>query len=160
MSRRPLLLLGSLALMLGACEGRGGVGTELAENAPTSAKGGGDGIADGKAGRTVSSITGEWRVAGANDEALNQSFGMAASIDEREIRIESQCVVMIWSYRLDDGVIVTMPPATPPEVCQRERTPDELAVERAMAGANRVERLPSQALLFSGPGGSVSMFTQ
>lgn len=108
----------------------------------------------------ASAIVGEWRVAGTGDQALSQAYGMSASIGRDTIRVVSQCVFMTWSYRLASGRLKTSPiPSTIPP-CLRPRSIDEMAVQNALDAATDARRLDNGALVLSGPGGSVTLFTQ
>ena len=105
------------------------------------------------------SIEGEWRVAGVAGQALSQPFGISASIDQRRIVMTSDCIIFEWRYTLDDGAIALVDDPTK-AVCERMHTEDERRVYQAMESATRVYRLPSNALVFDGPAGAVTLFTQ
>ena len=105
------------------------------------------------------SIIGEWRVAGVAGQALSQPFGISASIDRQRIVMTSDCIIFEWRYTLDDGAIALFDDPTR-SVCERMHTEDERRVHEAMESATRVYRLPSNALVFDGPAGAVTLFTQ
>jgi len=107
-----------------------------------------------------SKIVGEWRVAGIDNRSLSQPFGIALSISPTEIRAVSQCVSFEWTYTLAEGRLATArhPSAVPP--CLRSLSDDETDLRSAMDSAVGAYRLPSNALIFAGPAGSVTLFTQ
>lgn len=107
----------------------------------------------------TASIDGEWRVAGVGGQSLSQPFGISASIDRQRIVMTSDCIIFEWRYTLDDGAIALVDDPTR-SVCERMHTEDERRVDEAMDSATRVYRLPSNALVFDGPAGAVTLFTQ
>ena len=108
----------------------------------------------------TSSISGEWRVAGVAGQALSQPFGISASIGEGRVRFVSQCITRLYELRIDEGLVTTRLLGNEVPDCARPLTIDERAVEQAMDQARTVYRLPSNALVFDGPAGAVTLFTQ
>ena len=114
-------------------------------------------------GRAVSdskAIVGEWRVAGVDGRAIDQPFAITASILPQEIHAVSQCVRWRWRADIRDGKaqLISIAPAEPP--CARTRSGEETAFERAMSAARFAVRRGDGSLVFAGPAGEVTLFTQ
>ena len=108
----------------------------------------------------VGSIEGEWRVAGVAGQSLSQPFGISASIGDGRVRFVSQCIARQYELRIDGGLVTAAPVRNETPDCARPLTIDERAVDRAMGQARSVYRLPSNALVYDGPAGAVTLFTQ
>lgn len=120
-------------------------------------------------GEIPQSIVGEYRLAGIDGEDMNSPVGIAVSIGIDTIHYEPRCLGSAWTYTLrqgelklerdtrfgpqknKDGSIVTCLPAVTPEYGR---------LSEAFAVAERVRRMPSNALEFSGGGHSVTLFSQ
>lgn len=108
-------------------------------------------------------IEGEWRVAGINGEEFDSDWTPTATITSDTIRIESQCIWFERRYVLEGMEFVPPPPVTddePQSMCARAWTPGEEAMEQALQGAEWAYRLPDGSLVFDGPGGTITLFTQ
>ena len=108
----------------------------------------------------TNSIGGEWRVAGAAGQPLTQPFGISASINGGRVRFVSQCITRRYELRIDGGLLAARLVGNEVPDCVRALTIDERGLEQAMAQARTAYRLPSNALVFDGPAGAVTLFTQ
>lgn len=106
------------------------------------------------------SIGGEWRVGGVAGQALSQPFGISASIDDGRVRFVSQCITRLYELQIDRGMVKTRLLGNKVPDCARPLTIDERGLEQAMGQAKTIYRLPSNALVFDGPAGAVTLFTQ
>ncbi|MCT2557572.1 hypothetical protein N0B51_01115 [Tsuneonella sp. YG55] len=117
----------------------------------------------------VTTLAGEWRVAGIDGEPFDEPYGLALSASDGELWWEPRCAGMVRSYRIA-GTTVTFgqpagvepppPGAPPPPVCAigiPSRLPD---VARALDAATSVTRTPENGVLISGGGRSVLLFAQ
>ena len=116
--------------------------------------------ADATAVNDVASIGGEWRVGGVAGQALSQPFGISASIGDGRVRFASQCITRQYELRVEGGLVTTRLLGNDVPDCARPLTIDERAIEQAMDQARTAYRLPSNALVFDGPAGAVTLFTQ
>ena len=116
--------------------------------------------ADATAVDDVASIEGEWRVAGVGGQPLSQQFGISASIKDGRIRFISQCIARQYELKIEGGLVTARLIDNDVPDCVRALTIDERGLEQAMGQARTVYRLPSNALVFDGPAGAVSLFTQ
>ena len=108
----------------------------------------------------IASIQGEWRVAGVGGQPLSQPFGISASIKGKRIRFVSQCIARQYDLQVSGGLAASRLVGNDVPDCVRALTIDERGLEQAMAQATAVYRLPSNALVFGGPAGAVTLFTQ
>jgi hypothetical protein len=106
----------------------------------------------------LSTLEGEYRVAGVDGGDIDLPHGISASISEDRIAVSSQCVEMAWSYRFEGDQLSTE--AIPLVTCDRARYPEEEAIDAAFTSAREVERTTSNGLRFSGGGRSVTLFSQ
>ena len=108
----------------------------------------------------IGSIEGEWRVAGVAGQPLSQPFGISASIQGGEVRFVSQCISRQYELSIDGGLVTARLIANETPDCARALTIDERGLEQAMGQVKTAYRLPSNALVFDGPAGAVTLFTQ
>ena len=108
----------------------------------------------------LASIAGEWRVAGVGGQPLSQAFGISASIRDGRVRFVSQCIARQYDLRIDGGLVIARLARNDVPDCARPLTMDERGLEQAMSQAKAVYRLPNNALVFDGPAGAVTLFTQ
>lgn len=116
--------------------------------------------ADATAVDDVGSIEGEWRVAGVGGQPLSQPFGISATIRDGSVRFVSQCITRRYSLDTKGGLVTARLAGNDVPDCVRALTIDERGLERAMGQVRTVYRLPSNALVFDGPAGAVTLFTQ
>ena len=108
----------------------------------------------------VASIQGEWRVAGVGGQPLSQPYGISASIQGTRIRFVSQCIALQYELAIEGGLATANLIGNDVPDCARALTIDERGLEQAMGQVRTVYRLPSNALMFDGPAGAVTLFTQ
>lgn len=108
----------------------------------------------------TASIGGEWRVGGVGGQALSQPFGISASIGDGRVRFVSQCIARLYELQIDAGMVTARLLGNEVPDCARPLTIDERGLEQAMDQATTAYRLPSNALVFDGPAGAVTLFTQ
>lgn len=108
----------------------------------------------------TASIKGQWRVGGVAGQSLSQPFGISASIADGRVRFVSQCIARQYELQIAGGLVTARLLRNDAPNCARPLTLDERGLEQAMAQARTVYRLPSNALVFDGPAGAVTLFTQ
>jgi hypothetical protein len=116
--------------------------------------------ADATAVNDIASIAGEWRVAGIAGQSLSQPFGISASIRDGRVRFVSQCITRQYQLQIQGGLVIARLLGNAVPDCARALTIDERAIEQSMGQVKSVYRLPSNALVFDGPAGAVTLFTQ
>ncbi|MGH6729821.1 MAG: hypothetical protein ACREBK_06675 [Sphingomicrobium sp.] len=99
-------------------------------------------------------------MAGVAGQALSQPFGISASIGDGRVRFVSQCITRLYELQVDGGMVKTQLRRNEVPDCARPLTIDERGLEQAMGQAKTIYRLPSNALVFDGPAGAVTLFTQ
>lgn len=120
-----------------------------------------------QASEQVTSLAGDWRVAGIDGSPVDGPVALAMTGDEREIWWSPRCAGVVRSYRIQ-GTSVSFDPAGPtrpagsptPPVCTiglPSRVPD---VARALDDAASITRTPGNGVLISGPNHSVTLFSQ
>ena len=108
----------------------------------------------------IGAISGEWRVGGVAGQALSQPFGISASIGDGRVRFVSQCIARQYELQIENGLMTVRLLRNDVPDCARPLTIDERGLEQAMDQARTAYRLPSNALVFDGPAGAVTLFTQ
>ncbi|MXO75261.1 hypothetical protein GRI40_08540 [Altererythrobacter aerius] len=118
----------------------------------------------------VTTLAGEWRVAGIDGKPLDAPQGIALSGSDRELWWEPRCAGFVRSYRIDglrftpgprlDAPAPPPPGTPPPPVCTIGLLPGLQDVFRAVNAATTVGRDPSNGILLSGGGHSVLLYSQ
>lgn len=105
----------------------------------------------------VTTLEGEWRVAGIDGKDFNEPYGLALSGSARELWWHPRCAGMARSYRIEGRTIdfgprldAPAPSATPPPVCAIGLPARLAEVMRALDAANTVVRTPANGVLISG----------
>ena len=126
---------------------------------------------DGKPviGRQVTTLAGEWRVAGIDGRESNEPVGLALRADDKEIWWEPRCAGLVRSYTVRGAELRTGPalgaqspkPGAPtPPVCTIGLPPRLDEVVRALDSARSVRWTENNGLLISGKGHSLLLFSQ
>lgn len=112
-------------------------------------------------------IEGEYRLAGIDGQPFDAPFGVALSIDANTISYDPRCAGFVWTYEYLDGQLSTRrspllenDQSGEAEVCEIAVPPELTLVAEALDAAERAERTPENALLLSGQGRSVTLFSQ
>lgn len=115
----------------------------------------------------VTTLVGEWRVAGIDGRDFNESYGLALSGSERELWWPPRCAGMARSYRIAGRAIefgprldAPAPSATPAPVCAIGLPARLTEVMRALDAATTVSRTPANGVLIAGGGRSLLLFPQ
>ena len=115
----------------------------------------------------VSSLAGEWRVAGIDGHSFDEPIGLSLTGNEQELWWQPRCAGMARVYRIEGPLITfgsTEPPrpagAPTPPVCAIGLPPRLDEVLRALDDAQSVARSPSNGVLISGPNHSILLFSQ
>lgn len=109
-------------------------------------------------GLNSADIVGEWRIAGVNGKEINEPAGATAKIAASEILIQSDCVNMAYDYSLVAGRFTAK--SKPVISCQRALSAAEKAIGDAITTADAASRDASNALILSGGGHSLTLYTQ
>jgi len=116
---------------------------------------------------SVTSLTGEWRVAAIDDVPFNEPYGLALKGDAELLWWEPRCAGMARRYRIDGGSIkfslAGVPQAAgspPPPVCAMGLPARLREVARALDAATSVSRTTSDGILITGAGHNVTLFAQ
>ena len=117
----------------------------------------------------VTTLAGEWRIAGIDGKDFNEPYGLALSGDERELWWAPRCAGLIRSYRISGSSIRIGPPLgtkprapgepTPP-VCAIGLPPRIDEVTRALDSATTIRRTVNNGVEISGGGHSLLLFSQ
>jgi hypothetical protein len=120
----------------------------------------------------IATIAGEYRVAGIDGRELEGGIGIALTITEDLIWFEPRCAGFSWIYSLSDGVLVLDRPEKPREpgaayiarptrpVCRIAVHPEQRRLAAALDAVDRAQRMPSNAIVLSGGGHRVTLFSQ
>jgi hypothetical protein len=115
----------------------------------------------------VSSLAGEWRVAGIDGQPFDESYGLALSGSDSELWWSPKCAEFVRSYRIAGGSIGFGPSAgapasdgRPAPVCLPGLPARLGAVFAAIDSAQRIERTPANGIEISGGGHSLLLFSQ
>ena len=84
-----------------------------------------------------------------------QPDAISATLTASRIDVQAGCIRFAYDYRLDGGALATT--AAPVASCRRALMPLEQAVQQALAGASQVARTATDAIVFTGDGGSVTL---
>jgi hypothetical protein len=118
---------------------------------------------------TVTTLAGEWRVAGIDGKEIDGSVGIALRADEREIWWEPRCAGYVRSYRIEGSNFTTGPyigfkphrPGDPPPiVCLIAPPPQMSAIFDVLTSATSISRTPNNGIEISGVGHSLLLFSQ
>lgn len=110
----------------------------------------------------VTTLAGEWRVAGVDGQPLDETYGLALSATDRVIRFEPGCAGRDRAYAIDGSRFRTWLSEDDPQqaICEIGLPPRLQDVWRAIDAADRIARMPSNAVLIAGGGHSVTLFSQ
>jgi hypothetical protein len=115
----------------------------------------------------VSSLAGEWRVAGIDGQSLDQPIGLALRGTENEFWWNPRCAGMARRYRIEGSNIFfnsTEPPRKAgqpgPPVCAIGLPPQLKQVFDALDGARNIWRTENNGILIAGAKHSVLLFSQ
>lgn len=117
----------------------------------------------------VTTLSGEWRVAGLDGKEIEGSVGIALRGDEREIWWEPRCAGYVRSYRIKGLRFTTGPyvgfkphrPGDPPPlVCLIAPPPQVSAIFDVLTSATSISRTPNNGVEISGAGHSLLLFSQ
>jgi hypothetical protein len=115
----------------------------------------------------ITSLTGEWRVAGIDDRPFDEPYALALSGDERELWWEPRCAFHIRSYRISAGAVTfsapmaTGPrPTMPPPVCLIAPPARLGEVLRALDAAQTIARTAKNGVRITGGEHSLLLFSQ
>lgn len=103
-------------------------------------------------------LVGEWRVAAVDNTSIDMGWAITASIDDRTIRLGSQCVTPAWTYAYEAGRLDTQ--SVPEPLCERARAPAEERVMATLDAGGTVYRTPENGVLISGGAYSITLFSQ
>lgn len=160
MTRVALLALVALLAACGAPDRDEAPAQVVVDRAPETPPATPPPVEPGVAVPDAAAIVGEWRVAAIDGRDIDQPHAITASIGPDRMRFVSQCITLQWRYTLRNGVFATDRIANEVPNCARLLSPAEARLKRAIDASTRAARLPSNALLLSGPDGSVTLFTQ
>jgi hypothetical protein len=115
----------------------------------------------------VTTLAGEWRVAGIDGRSVDEPVALVLSGDARQLWWAPRCAGMARTYRIE-GPSIAFGPTEPPRpagsptrpVCSIGLPAGLGDVVRALDDATRVERTASNGVLISGPAHSVTLFSQ
>jgi len=154
-------LAGLLTLMLSACA-PSNQGAEEPQPTPSVA-------APSRSLTSVTTLAGEWCVAGIDGQPLDEPVGIALSGDAGQLWWEPRCAGLVRRYRISgqgiafgpagDAVKVA-PGGSPPPVCAIALPPRLSDVARALDRARTVGRTAANGILIEGAGHSVLLFSQ
>lgn len=115
----------------------------------------------------VSSLAGEWRVAGIDGDSLDEPVALALTGDDDQLWWEPRCAGMARNYRIESHWISfgsSLPPipagSPTPSVCGIGVSPRIRDVFRALDDAVSVARTPNNGIVISGPRHSLTLFSQ
>jgi hypothetical protein len=115
----------------------------------------------------VSTLAGEWRVAGIDGRSFDEPTGLALTGDDAQLWWQPRCAGVARTYRIEGRRITfgsTEPPRaagepTPP-VCAIGLPPRLNEVVGALDDAVSIERTANNGVLISGPSHSLTLFSQ
>ncbi|MFL6734243.1 MAG: hypothetical protein ACJ8EY_06065 [Sphingomicrobium sp.] len=115
----------------------------------------------------VTSLSGEWRVAGIDGSSLDEPYGLALRGDEESLWWEPRCARIERKYKIrgkrinfhsGDAPVAVGSLTTP--VCAIGLPPRLHDVLGALDAATTVERTPANGIHISGNGHSLTLFSQ
>jgi hypothetical protein len=161
--RAALLSLLALAVAIPGCEP-----AQRAGPLPTQANDSGlAASAQAAPAPRVTSLAGEWRVAGIDGTDFNEAYGLALKGDGERLWWEPLCALQARRYRITGSAVrfssAYSPPRRddpPPLICLIA-PPARLAdVMRALDSAQTVERTSQNGIVIAGGGHSLLLFSQ
>ncbi len=115
----------------------------------------------------VTSIVGDWRLAGIDGADPDWPFGVAVSIDATKIAIQAPCSPMDWNYRYDGAGGLAIEKESEMAVAINESmqcVDGPLVEERTLFGLfngfTRVSANPDGSIMLAGRGHDVTLFSQ
>ena len=117
----------------------------------------------------VTTLAGEWRVAGIDGAEFDEPEGIALSADAEEIWWAPRCAGVAYKYRIQGAAFSTGPykgyvprkPGEPtPPVCAIGLPKRLDEVVRALTSATRIRRTENNGIELSGGGHSLLLFSQ
>ncbi len=114
----------------------------------------------------MSTLAGEWRVAGIDGKSLDEPVALSLTADEGQLWWSPRCAGLNRFYRIEGRQIaftptqVTVPGEAPPPVCQIGVPARVQQVFEALDRANSIARTDNNGVLVSGPTSSVLIFAQ
>jgi len=114
----------------------------------------------------VTTLAGEWRVAGIDGRSFDEPYGLALSADDKAIWWAPRCAGFDRPYTLSGTTVRFGPPGgsaarSGPAVRCLPAIPARLdEVFRALDSADRAVRTPANAIEISGGGHSLTLFSQ
>ena len=117
----------------------------------------------------VTTLAGEWRVAGIDGAAFDEPVGIALSADAEEIWWAPRCAGVAYTYRIQGAAFSTGPykgyvprkPGEPtPPVCAIGLPKRLDEVVRALTSATTIRRTANNGVELSGDGHSLLLFSQ
>lgn len=109
---------------------------------------------------SMADLAGEYRVAGIDGEPLNESFGIALTIDPAFIRFDTECGEMFWATDVAGGALFTNRLPAEPRSCDTPVHPRLLQLAGVIDAASRAGRTPANGVELAGNGRSVLLFSQ
>ena len=155
------IALSTALLLLAACADRA---PPLAEPPPPAA-----GEPPAAPLAPISSLAGEWRVAGIDGQPINEPYGIALSGSEKEIWWSPRCAGYASSYRIDGANFSSGPPLdfVPPRpgepgppICLIAPPAKVASVFAAITAGKKIGRTPNNGIEISGGGHSLLLFSQ
>lgn len=101
---------------------------------------------------------GEYRLAGADGADVNLPHAITVTVSEDTIALASQCVTPRWTYRHEEGLLVTQ--SIPDPVCERGRYPAEDAAIAVLDSPETILRTPENGWFLAGSGHAITLFSQ
>ncbi|MEE4200974.1 hypothetical protein [Erythrobacter sp.] len=117
-------------------------------------------------------LPGEYRVAGIDGAEVSGGIGIALTITDQLIRFDPTCAGFSWTYTYEAGALRTDRPEKPREpgapytasikrpTCRIAVHPEQRRLAAALDAVSEVARTEDNALVLSGGGHSVTLFTQ
>ena len=106
-------------------------------------------------------LTGSWRVAGLDGQAIDAPYAIALTADSQQIWWEPACAGQSVSYSVSGSRFRTISYDDGPTMVCDIGYPDELErVWSALAAADTIQRMPDNGVRISGNGRSVTLFSQ
>jgi hypothetical protein len=108
----------------------------------------------------VDTLAGDWRVAGIDDTPLNETYGIALSASETELRWDPRCAQHARRYVIEGRSIAFTAGDADPAPCLSGQPATLAEVARALDAATTIEGTPSNGIRIAGGGHSLLLFSQ